>query len=209
MVDVERLEDEPDGLIHRDRHDRRLAGSAVNDGALLIVERPLPLEALDLDRGAWVVRASLDLAQGDHAEREEDEDDDGRNRGPDDLDGRVAVELFRQDVVARSAAVADDGVEDEALDADEHDEREPEDEEVEVEDVLPRLGGRLRREHAAGQQPEQQDGSRGASEYARRAPWRRSLHQVVSRGSWLDRDGGAERVRHAPAGGLTATRSAL
>ena len=43
--------------------------------------------------------------------------------GPDDLDGVVAVELLGQDVVAGLAPVADDGVEDEALDADEDDRR--------------------------------------------------------------------------------------
>ena len=62
----------------------------------------------------------------------------------------VAVQLLRQHVVARLAAVAEDGVQDEALDADEDDRRQAEDEQVEVEDLLAGLGLRLRRQHAAG-----------------------------------------------------------
>jgi hypothetical protein len=166
VVDVERLQDEPHGLPHGHRHRRRLPGGAADRGALLVVEGPLPLEALDLDRRAWLIGTRIHLAQRDHAEREEDQDDDGRDGGPDDLDRRVAVKLLGEHVVARLAPVARDGVEDEALDADKDDERQAEDQQVEVEDVLPRLGVRLRREHAAGKQREEQDASSGASDDA-------------------------------------------
>ena len=102
----------------------RLAGGAGHLGAVLVAEGPLPLEAVDLDgRRVVDVRAGLDLAQREHAEDEEDEDDDGRDDRPDDLDGVVAVELLRQDVVAGLAPIADDRVQDEALDADEDDRR--------------------------------------------------------------------------------------
>ena len=151
------MEKEADRLAHRQPHDRRLGGAAGDRVVVVrvvvvvaVAERPLPLEAVDLHHHRRLVRGGLHGAEGRDAEDEQDDDDDGRDDGPDDLDQVVAVELGRQAVVA--AAVAEDGVEDEALDAHEDDGRHDEDDHVEAERGL-RLGRlRLRWDQAAAEQ---------------------------------------------------------
>ena len=84
-------------------------------------------------------------------------------------------------VVAGLAAVADDRVEDEALDAHEHDGGQDEDDDVEVEDVLAGLGHRIGRKQAAGQQADEQQGGSDAEGAPQPRSGHRSLHQMVSR----------------------------
>ena len=112
---------------------------------------------------------------------EEDEDDHGRDGGPDDLDRVVAVELRRERVVAGLASIADDRVEDEALDSDEDDGGQDEDDQVEVEDVLGRprsLGSGGSSSSPAGRRAA---GGSGAEDVRSPGSGRRSLHQLVSR----------------------------
>ena len=212
VVHVERVQDETHRLVHRQREHGRLIGRAGGLGAVLVAELPLPLEAGDLDgRRVGDVRAGLHLAQREHAEEEEDEDDDGRDDRPDDLDGVVAVELLRQDVVAGLAPVANDGVEDEALDADEDDRREAEDDQVEIEDVLAGVGLRRRRQETAGEQDHEHERRQPAGDRSQPGPGRRGVHRLdleCSSGQLRRRGVGLAR-QAARTGGLTGDTAAL
>ena len=62
----------------------------------------------------------------------------------------VAVGLWRELIVIRAASIADDRPDDEPLDDEEDDGRDPEDEVVQIADVLPAVRDRLGREEAGG-----------------------------------------------------------
>jgi hypothetical protein len=75
--------------------------------------------------------AGVQLREGDHGERDQD---DGRADGPADLQPRVAVDLNRNPALA--LAKAHERVQQRALDADEHHDRDIQRDVVEVRDLV-------------------------------------------------------------------------
>ncbi len=184
VVHVGRLQHEPHRLTDRQRKVGRLTALPADDGPVGIVELPGPLLRHDRDRHARLVRPRLHRAEGDDAHDEQHEDDDRWDGRPQDLDLRVAVVLLGERVVARLAAVADDRVDDEALDREEHQGREYEHEHVQVEDVLPGVGLGIGRKQAAAQQRHDEQQSAGTDDVPRSRSGPRMWHQLV-RGSWF------------------------
>src|SRR6185437_2474683 len=92
-------------------------------------ERPLELEAFDVDGRVAGVFGVFDLAEDDERIGEDGDDDEDGDASPEDFNNGGAVEL-RWKLVA-PAAVAEDGEEDEAFDDDEDDHGHDEDEHVE------------------------------------------------------------------------------
>ena len=100
----------------------------------LVGERPLPLEAGDVDdhRGWSALVSEVDHCSVIERADEQDGDRDGGDDGPEDLERVVAVGLVGQLRVGRAAAEADGDEDQEPFDQDEHDRRDGEGQGVQV-----------------------------------------------------------------------------
>ncbi len=141
VVDVTALQAHLDRLVHRDDELRLLARQADDGHALVgIGELPLPLEARDLDLELRVGGDGVHGVERLPGDEEEDRDDRDGDRGPDDLEDVVAVDLRRERLVALAAAVADRREDDQRLDEEEDDHRDEEDDLVQPLGRLALLG---------------------------------------------------------------------